>query len=160
MWNQEDSRHSGPKPAPPADLSAPIRKASDGTEIRVATVGRSVVVKGDISGSEDLTIDGQVEGRISLPQHTLTVGPNATVRADVSAKFVTIFGTLVGDVNAAEKVDVRRGGTVEGHISCKSLAVQDGAVLGGKIETRSERRPARDRKESAEGSGKALAPVA
>jgi cytoskeletal protein CcmA (bactofilin family) len=159
MWNQEDSRHSGPKPAPPADLSAPIRKASDGTEIRVATVGRSVVVKGDITGSEDLTIDGQVEGRITLPQYTLTVGPNATVRADVSAKVVTIFGTVVGDVNADEKVDVRRGASVEGHISCTSLAVQEGAVLGGKVETRGDR-AARKRTESTGSGGQALAPVA
>jgi cytoskeletal protein CcmA (bactofilin family) len=160
MWNQEDPRQSRIQPAPPADLSAPIRKASDGTEIRVATVGRSVVVKGDITGSEDLTIDGQVEGRITLPQHTLTVGPNATVRADVSAKVVTIFGTVVGDVNAEEKVDVRRGGTVEGHISCNRLAVQEGAVLGGKVETRGDRKAARKRAESTESGGQALAPVA
>jgi cytoskeletal protein CcmA (bactofilin family) len=154
MWNQNDSRQSKTTPAL-ADLSAPIRKASDGTEIRVATVGRSVVVKGDISGSEDLTVDGQVEGRITLPQYSLTVGPNATVRANVSARVVTIFGTVVGDVNAEEKVDVRRGGSVEGHISCTSLAVQEGAVLGGKIETRGGRRPARDRKESTESAEKA-----
>jgi cytoskeletal protein CcmA (bactofilin family) len=68
---------------------------------------------------------------------------------------VTIFGTVVGDVNAEEKVDVRRGGSVEGHISCTSLAVQEGAVLGGKIETRGGRRPARDRKESTESAEKA-----
>jgi cytoskeletal protein CcmA (bactofilin family) len=160
MWNQEDPRQSRIKPASPADLSAPIRKASDGTEIRVATVGRSVVVKGDISGSEDLIVDGQVEGRITLNQYTLTVGPNATVRANVSARMVTIFGTVVGDVTADEKVDVRRGGSVEGHISCTRLAVQEGAVLGGKIETKGERRPARDRKEPVEDSGKVLAPVA
>lgn len=156
MWNQNDSRQSKITPVPSADPLAPIRKASDGTEIRVATVGRSVVVKGDISGSEDLTVDGQVEGRITLPQYSLTVGPNATVRANVSARVVTIFGTVVGDVNAEEKVDVRRGGSVEGHISCTSLAVQEGAVLGGKIETRGGRRPARDRKDSSESGGKAM----
>ena len=158
MWNQNDSRQ--PRNTPPsADLSAPIRKASDGTEIRVATVGRSVVVKGDISGSEDLTIDGQVEGRITLPQHTLTIGPNASVRANVSARVVTVFGTVIGDVNADEKVDVRRGGSVEGHISCTSLAVQEGAVLGGKVETRGDRKAARKRAESSD-SEKVLAPVA
>jgi cytoskeletal protein CcmA (bactofilin family) len=155
MWNQDDSR-SKIKPAPAADLSAPIRNASDGTDSRVATVGRSVVVKGDISGSEDLTIDGQVEGRVTLPQYTVTVGPNATVRANVSATAVTIFGTVVGDVTADEKVDVRRGASVEGHISCTRLAVQEGAVLGGKIETRGDRRSARKKAESADAGGKAL----
>lgn len=157
MWNQNDPRQSRISPAPPAaDPSAPIRKASDGTEIRVATVGRSVVVKGEMSGSEDLTIDGQVEGRITLPQYTLTIGPNATVRANLSARVVMIFGTVIGNVTADEKVDVRRGGSVEGHISCNSLAVQEGAVLGGKVETRGGRRPARDRKESSESGGKAM----
>jgi cytoskeletal protein CcmA (bactofilin family) len=74
----------------------------------------------------------------------------------VSAKSVTIFGTVVGDVTADEKVDVRRGGSVEGHISCTRLAVQEGAVLGGKIETRGERRSARKKTESADAGAKAL----
>jgi cytoskeletal protein CcmA (bactofilin family) len=112
-------------------------------DVRVATVGISVSIKGEISGSEDLTVDGQVEGRIELPDHTLTIGPNATVVADVNAKFVTIFGTVVGTVVAKDKADIRKSASVEGSLTCGSLAVQEGATINGKIETKS--RPAANR---------------
>ena len=109
-------------------------------DVRVATVGISVSIKGEISGSEDLTIDGQVEGRIDLPDHTLTIGPNATVVADINAKFVTIFGSVVGSVVAKDKADIRKSASVEGSLTCGRMAVQEGATLNGKIETKS--RPA------------------
>jgi cytoskeletal protein CcmA (bactofilin family) len=109
-------------------------------DVRVASVGVSVSIKGEISGSEDLTIDGQVEGRIDLPDHTLTIGPNAMVVADINAKFVTIFGSVVGTVVAKDKADVRKSASVEGSLSCGRLAMQDGARLNGKVETKS--RPA------------------
>ena len=111
----------------------------------MATLGASVCIKGEITGSEDLTIDGQVEGRISLPEHALTIGPNATVCADITAKVVTVFGTVLGSITAHEKVDVRRSGSVEGDVACASLVVQDGAIMCGKIQTRGERRPAQAR---------------
>ena len=107
---------------------------------RVATVGMSVSIKGEISGSEDVTVDGQVEGRIDLPEHTLTIGPNATVLADVNAKIVTILGTVVGSVVARERAEIRKTASVEGSLACGHLAVQEGATINGKIETRS--RPA------------------
>jgi cytoskeletal protein CcmA (bactofilin family) len=109
-------------------------------DVRVASVGVSVSIKGEISGSEDLTIDGQVEGRIDLPDHTLTIGPNAMVVADINAKFVTIFGSVVGTVVAKDKADVRKSASVEGSLTCGRLAMQDGARLNGKVETKS--RPA------------------
>jgi cytoskeletal protein CcmA (bactofilin family) len=109
-------------------------------DVRVATVGISVSIKGEISGSEDLTVDGQVEGRIELPEHTLTIGPNATVVADINAKFVTIFGTVVGTVVTKDKADIRKSASVEGSLTCGRLAVQEGATINGKIETKS--RPA------------------
>jgi cytoskeletal protein CcmA (bactofilin family) len=112
-------------------------------DVRVASVGISVSIKGEISGSEDLTVDGQVEGRIELPDHTLTIGPNATVVADINAKFVTIFGTVVGTVVAKDKADIRKSASVEGSLTCGSLAVQEGATINGKIETKS--RPAANR---------------
>lgn len=102
----------------------------------MAQFGRSVIVKGEIKGSEDLTIDGQVEGKIDLPEHTLTIGPNATVMADINAKVVTVFGSVIGNVVAREKADVRKTASVEGSLSCGSLAVQDGAKMNGRIETK------------------------
>jgi cytoskeletal protein CcmA (bactofilin family) len=109
-------------------------------DVRVATMGISVSIKGEISGAEDLTVDGQVEGRIELPEHTLTIGPNATVLADINAKFVTIFGTVIGTVVAREKIDIRKSASVEGALTCGRLAVQDGARITGKVETKT--RPA------------------
>jgi cytoskeletal protein CcmA (bactofilin family) len=105
--------------------------------------GRSVSVKGEISGSEDLVIDGQVEGRIDLPDHVLTVGPNATIVADVSVRAATIFGTVIGSIAAREKVDVRNTGSVEGQIVCARLVVQEGAVLNGQVDAKGERQAAR-----------------
>ena len=155
MWSQEDAR-PGTRPAQPAD-AAGNRKPGDGSEVPTAQLGRSVFVKGEITGSEDLTVDGQVEGRIDLPNHILTVGPNATICADVTAKGVMVFGTVLGSIKANERVEVRKSGSVEGNVSCSSLIVQDGAILSGKIETRGERRR---RTPATEKSAQVLAPVA
>jgi cytoskeletal protein CcmA (bactofilin family) len=134
------------RPAQPAEMPGAVnRKAGDAAEKSTAQFGRSIFVKGEVSGSEDLTVDGQVEGRISLADHTLTVGPNATVCADITAKVVTIFGTVLGSVTASDKIDVRRSGSVEGNVTCTSLVVQDGAILCGKIETGGDRRSSQPR---------------
>jgi len=109
-------------------------------DVRVAAVGISISIKGEISGSEDLTVDGQVEGRIDLPEHTLTIGPNATVVADITAKSVTVFGSVIGNIVAREKADIRRAASIEGALTCGRLAVQEGATITGRIDTRN--RPA------------------
>jgi cytoskeletal protein CcmA (bactofilin family) len=105
-------------------------------DARVATIGVSVSIKGEIKGSEDLTIDGQVEGKIDLPDHMLTIGPNATVVADINAKVVTVFGSVIGTVVAREKADVRKTASLEGSLTCGRLAVQEGAKINGRIETK------------------------
>jgi len=109
-------------------------------DVRVASIGISVSIKGEINGSEDLTVDGQVEGKIDLPEHTLTIGPNATVVADINAKVVTVFGSVIGSVVARDKADVRKSASIEGSLTCGRLAVQEGATINGKIETK--QRPA------------------
>ena len=102
---------------------------------RMATIGISVTIKGEIKGSEDVTVDGQVEGKIDLPEHTLTIGPNATVVADINAKVVTVFGSVTGTVVAREKADIRKSASVEGSLTCGRLLVQEGATIIGKVET-------------------------
>jgi cytoskeletal protein CcmA (bactofilin family) len=160
MWSQEDPRQ-GIKPVQPADAAAGNRRASDGSEPRTAQLGRSISLKGEVTGSEDMTVDGQVEGRIDLPDHVLTVGPNATILADVTATGVTIFGTVYGSITARDKVDVRKGGSVEGSVVCGRLAVQEGAYLSGKIETRGDRKSAKARTAATGAAAPpALAPVA
>ena len=158
MWNQDDARQDKFKSVQPVETSATSKpKPGENGEPRTAQLGRSISVKGEITGSEDLTIDGQVDGRIDLPNHILTVGPNATICADITAKSVMIFGTILGSVTAHERVEVRRSGSVEGNVICLRMVVQDGAILSGKIETRGERRSARL---TATDSAQVLAPVA
>ena len=139
MWNQDDSQKDKFKPVQPVD-TASKPKLSDTNEPKTAQFGRSICVKGEITGSEDLTIDGQVDGRIDLPNHVLTVGPNATLCADINAKSVMIFGTVLGSITAHDRVELRKSGSVEGNVACGRLVVQDGAILSGKVETRGERR--------------------
>ena len=137
MWNPDDTRQGKGPTMPPGDASAAGGRKAE--ENRLAHFGRSVQVKGEVTGSEDLTIDGEVEGSIDLPEHVLTVGPNATIHADIKARAVMVFGTVLGSIVAREKVDLRRGGSVEGQVVCGRLAVQDGANLSGKVETKGER---------------------
>ncbi len=155
MWSQDDPRYDKIKPVQSAEPQTAVRKSTEGNEVRMAQLGRSVCVKGEITGSEDLTVDGQVDGRILLPDHVLTVGPNATVCADVTAKVVMVFGSVLGTVVAHDKIEVRRSGSVEGNVTCNRLVVQDGAILSGKIETRGERR-----RPAVETPAQVLAPVA
>ena len=147
MWNQDDSRQ---------DKTASKPKLGDGNEPKTAQFGRSICVKGEITGSEDLTVDGQVDGRIDLPNHVLTVGPNATVCADITAKSVMIFGTILGSITAHDRIEVRKSGSVEGNVACARLVVQDGAILCGNVETRGERRS----RTTTEGTAQDLASVA
>ena len=148
MWNQDDSRQ---------DKTASKPKLGDSNEPKTAQFGRSICVKGEITGSEDLTVDGQVDGRIDLPNHVLTVGPNATVCADITAKSVMIFGTILGSVTAQDRIEVRKSGSVEGNVACARLVIQDGAILCGNVETRGERR---SRTTTTEGTAQDLASVA
>ena len=114
MWNQDDSQKDKFKPVQPVETSAASKpKPGDSAEMKTAQFGRSICVKGEITGSEDLTVDGQVDGRIDLPNHVLTVGPNATICADIVAKSVMIFGTILGSVTANERIEVRRSGSVK-----------------------------------------------
>ena len=158
MWNQDDSRQDKFKPVQPVETSAASKpRLGDSNEPKTAQFGRSICVKGEITGSEDLTVDGQVDGRIDLPNHVLTVGPNATVCADITAKSVMIFGTILGSITAHDRIEVRKSGSVEGNVICARLAVQDGAILCGNVETRGERRP---RTTTTESTAQALASVA
>ena len=97
-------------------------------------IGKSVVIKGEINGSEDLMIEGKVDGKISLPQNTLTVGVNGQLNAEISAKVVVVLGEIKGNVSASEKVDIRDQGTVDGDIKTKKLAIADGAHFRGSID--------------------------
>ena len=100
----------------------------------VAHIGKSVVVRGELSGSEDLYIDGQVEGTIELREHNLTVGPNGRVEANVNAKEVILLGTVKGNIRAAERVEIRKTGSLIGDLIAARVIIEDGAYFKGSID--------------------------
>jgi cytoskeletal protein CcmA (bactofilin family) len=97
-------------------------------------IGKSVIIKGDLSGSEDLTIEGQVEGKIELRQNVLTIGPNGKIKATIFAKAVVVQGDVQGDITASERVDIRDNGSVDGDLSAPRIAIADGAHFRGSID--------------------------
>jgi cytoskeletal protein CcmA (bactofilin family) len=97
-------------------------------------IGKSVIIRGGLSGNEDLFIDGDVEGTVTLPESRLTIGPNARVKADVSAREVVIFGHLTGNVQATGRVDLRQSALVQGDILAGRLSIEESAVLTGRVE--------------------------
>jgi cytoskeletal protein CcmA (bactofilin family) len=99
-----------------------------------AHIGKSVVIKGELSGSEDLYIDGTVEGTIQLQGNNLVVGPNGHVHADVSAKVVVIQGKLEGNIQASERAELRKSAVIVGDIVTQRIAMEDGAYVKGKVE--------------------------
>lgn len=99
-----------------------------------ARIGKSVVICGEVKGSEDLIIDGRVEGTVNLSESRLTIGPNANVAADLCAKDVLILGHVHGNVVATGRVELRAGCVMEGDIRALRLAVEDNAVFRGKVD--------------------------
>jgi cytoskeletal protein CcmA (bactofilin family) len=97
-------------------------------------IGKSVVIKGELNGSEDLTIEGQVEGTIQLREHVLTIGPNGKIKAQVFAKSVIVLGEVTGNVTATEKVDIRDKGSVDGDIISPRVAIAEGAHFRGSVD--------------------------
>lgn len=135
MWNRDQAQKAEPMPQQPAYSAPSNQPASLPAEERrvVAWVGKSVLFRGDLISSEDMTIDGRIEGSIEVRNHHLTIGPNATIEADVAARLVTVFGKVSGSLTAEERVEIRHGATVEADITCQSLAIQEGAFFCGKV---------------------------
>ena len=100
----------------------------------IVNIGKSVVIKGELNGSEDLTIEGHVEGTIQLRDHVLTIGPNGRIKAQVFAKSVIVLGEVTGNVTASDKVDIRDGGSVDGDIVSPRVAIAEGAHFRGSVD--------------------------
>jgi cytoskeletal protein CcmA (bactofilin family) len=108
-----------------------------------ASIGKSIVINGELSGSEDLTIEGRVDGKIELRNHVLTIGTNGRITAQVTAKLIIVLGQVTGNLTATEKVDIRESGSVEGDIVAPRVAIADGSHFRGSIDMqKKERLPA------------------
>lgn len=101
---------------------------------RTAVLGKSVIVKGQIFSREDLTIDGEVEGTVELQEHRLTIGPNGKVRASVKARELVVLGTVHGDVETTDKIDIRKDAKLVGDIRTARIVIEDGAYFKGNID--------------------------
>jgi cytoskeletal protein CcmA (bactofilin family) len=153
MWKRDEAvkptAPAGPGPAPSASPTVGAPPAADAVRTPITpgepqrfdrerttavNIGKSVVIKGELSGSEDLTIEGQVEGKIELRQNVLTIGANGKIKAQVFAKSVVILGEVTGNVTATEKVDIRDNGSVDGDIAAPRVAIAEGAHFRGSID--------------------------
>jgi cytoskeletal protein CcmA (bactofilin family) len=101
-----------------------------------AVIGKGVTIKGQIFSREDLTIDGEVDGSVELQEHRLTIGEKGKIRADVSAREVVVLGSLHGNVEATEKIDIRKQASITGDIKAARIEAEDGAYLKGSVDTR------------------------
>lgn len=100
----------------------------------MATIGQSIIFKGELAGDEDLEIEGQVDGNVNLQNHQLTVGANGRLKAEVQAKSIIVIGQVIGNLTATERIEVQATGVVEGDLRAPRLNVQEGAVLNGSID--------------------------
>jgi cytoskeletal protein CcmA (bactofilin family) len=113
----------------------PVKTTS--APIEQATIGRTLVIKGELSGAEALYIDGRVEGKISLPDHRVTIGRNGSAQANITAREVVVMGKVNGNIDCSDRVDIRSEGSVTGDVTTMRISVEDGAVLKGGIQVRS-----------------------
>ena len=143
MWKRDEAvrPQSGQPAAPQPQTTAavppapgPRAEASHHMEKDIVNIGKSVVIKGELNGSEDLTIEGHVEGKIELRDHVLTIGPNGKIKAELFAKSVVVLGEVIGNVSASEKVDIRENGSVEGDITSPRVAIAEGAHFRGSVD--------------------------
>ena len=143
MWNREgpakDDRDIKRQDTRQPGMIQPMSSAVSAEERRpVAWVGKSVVFKGTLTSSEDMTIDGHVEGSIEVRDQGLTIGPDADIRADIVAKTLTIHGTVIGNIRAGAKVDIRATGRIEGDLTAPVVVIAEGAVVCGRVNTLTE----------------------
>lgn len=151
MWksrnDEKPAAPAAPQPATPSVTTSPMMrevrpmempKAGENFKADVAHIGKSVLIKGELSGSEDLYLDGEVEGNIELRDHSLTVGPNGRVRANVHARDVVVHGKVDGNVNGSERVELKRSAVLTGDIATQRIIIEDGAFFKGAIDIKKE----------------------
>lgn len=146
MWNKRKEEEYPPKaPATPVAQSSPNKEnpsmstnpapSHHPTESRgPAVIGKSVMIKGQIFSREDLTIDGEIDGSVELHEHRLTVGPNGKLQAGVKAREVVVLGTIHGNVEASDKIDIRKDAKLVGDIKTARIVIEDGAYFKGSID--------------------------
>lgn len=131
MWKKEDAERiaARPDPVPSFERVTPPSSLNDR-----ATIGRSISIKGEVNGDEDLLIQGRVDGSVALKQHAVTVGPEGEVKADIGARVITVEGSVEGNLTAQEQVILRTSARVQGNITAPRVVLEDGARFRGGVD--------------------------
>ncbi len=137
MLQSSDYTYGGKSNTPASNPNSfnPVKTVS--APIEQATIGRTLVIKGEVSGAEALYIDGRIEGKISLSDNRVTIGRNGSVQGNITAREVVVMGKVNGNLDCSDRVDIRSEGSVTGDVSTVRISVEDGAVLKGGIQVRS-----------------------
>jgi cytoskeletal protein CcmA (bactofilin family) len=135
-------------PTTPTNSYVPVKTAAP--TIEQATIGRTLVIKGEVSGSEALFIDGHVEGSVSFPDNRVTVGRNGNVAANVNAKELVIMGKVQGNVECTDRLDIRGEGSLTGDVITHRISVEEGAILKGAVEVRAAEKKAQPQNQKQE----------
>ena len=136
MLQSSDNSFKSIAPSSNPNTFNPVKTVT--APIDQATIGRTLVIKGEISGSEALYIDGRIEGKITMPESRVTIGRNGKVDASIVAREVVVMGKVTGNIECSDRVDIRAEGSVSGDISTVRISVEDGAALKGGIQVRAE----------------------
>ena len=135
MWNKREEELVRPPAGTPAAASpSAVPSAATGERREPAVIGGSISIVGDVTGGEDLTILGKVEGKIDLLQHSVTIGQSGHVKADVHAKFVSVAGEVHGNLVASEQIVIRKTATMLGNLSAPRVGLEDGCCFRGSVE--------------------------
>jgi cytoskeletal protein CcmA (bactofilin family) len=157
LQSSENSFLKSGTPASNPNTFNPVKTVT--APVDQATIGRTLVIKGEISGSEALYIDGRIEGKIIMPESRVTIGRNGKVDASIQAREVVIMGKVTGNIECSDRVDIRAEGSVSGDISTVRITVEDGAALKGGIQVRAEGK-SQGKQEQKQEQPKALAATA
>lgn len=173
MWRKEDAKpqgvpeistaQAGVNSAPAAPQNSgnlPSANAAAVSSKAVACISQGIRIKGEVTGKEDLFVDGQLEGKLDLGGASITVGPNGKVKADISAREVVVRGRVEGKVVGRERVQLWNTGYVSGEVQTDRLAIEDGAILSGKVEAGKPQTKSAETQAAAAGAGKASSTVA
>ena len=142
MWKPSQTGSTTPNPMPEPPRAAPpaaVPEAStrmQANSAEQATIGKGLFIKGEITGSESLYIDGKVEGAINLPGNRVTVGRNGQVGANITAREVVVLGKVRGNISATDRVDIRAEGSLHGDVAAARISIEDGAFFKGGIDIR------------------------
>jgi cytoskeletal protein CcmA (bactofilin family) len=167
MWNKREE--TAVRPATPVVSAAPasVPPTAAAERHEPAGIGPSIRIVGDVTGDEDLTILGKVEGKIALPKHSVTIGPGGRVKADIHAKFVSVAGEVQGNLVAGEQIVIRKTATMLGNLTAPRVGLEDGCRFRGSVEMEAQaekgRAPYVTAPQAASGAtatGSALAPPA